>query len=78
MKFLKISGALLALVFAGSASSQESIMKELSSTGKLRVALVFAVGGLREQRVLRCERRRQLRGGSARGKPGVGGEGRSE
>jgi polar amino acid transport system substrate-binding protein len=42
MKFLKISGALLALVFAGSASSQESIMKELSSTGKLRVALVFA------------------------------------
>jgi polar amino acid transport system substrate-binding protein len=42
MKFLKISGALLALVFAGGASSQESIMKELSSTGKLRVALVFA------------------------------------
>jgi polar amino acid transport system substrate-binding protein len=33
---------MLALLFAGSASAQESIMKELAPTGKLRVALVFA------------------------------------
>ena len=42
MTFLKACGLLLALLFAGAASAQESTMKELAPTGKLRVALVFA------------------------------------
>jgi polar amino acid transport system substrate-binding protein len=42
MRILKTCGLMLALLFAGSASAQESIMKELAPTGKLRVALVFA------------------------------------
>lgn len=41
MTFPKVCGLLLAL-FAGPASAQESTMKELAPTGKLRVALVFA------------------------------------
>jgi polar amino acid transport system substrate-binding protein len=42
MTFLKTCGLMLALLFAGSASAQESTMKELAPTGKLRVGLVFA------------------------------------
>src|SRR5437763_14132770 len=42
MKTLKTCGLLLALLLAGSASANESIMKELGSSGKLRIALVFA------------------------------------
>lgn len=41
MTFLKACGLLLAL-FAGTASAEESTMKELAPTGKLRVGLVFA------------------------------------
>jgi polar amino acid transport system substrate-binding protein len=39
---LKTCGLLLALLLAGGASANESAMKELAPTGKLRVALVFA------------------------------------
>ena len=42
MKTLKTCGVVLALLFAGSAFANESTMKELTPTGKLRVALVFA------------------------------------
>ena len=41
MKILTISGLMLA-AFIGGASANESAMKELAPTGKLRVALVFA------------------------------------
>jgi polar amino acid transport system substrate-binding protein len=39
---LKTCGLMLALLVAGGASANESTMKELAPTGKLRVALVFA------------------------------------
>jgi len=42
MTILKACGLMLALLFAGSASANESAMKELNPTGKLRVGLVFA------------------------------------
>src|ERR1041385_6161130 len=42
MKFPKTCGLVLALLFAGPASASEKAMQELSPTGKLRVALVFA------------------------------------
>jgi polar amino acid transport system substrate-binding protein len=42
VKILKALGLLVALLFAGGASANESVMKELAPTGKLRVALVFA------------------------------------
>ena len=45
MKFLKACGLMLALLIAGSASANESAMKELNPTGKLRVRLVFAPSG---------------------------------
>src|SRR5687767_4252959 len=42
MTILKACGLMLALLFAGVASANESAMKELNPTGKLRVGLVFA------------------------------------
>ena len=42
MKILKACGLMLALLVATGASANESAMKELNPTGKLRVALVFA------------------------------------
>ena len=42
MTFLKACGLLLALFVVGPASAQESTMKELAPTGKLRIGLVFA------------------------------------
>src|SRR6187402_12520 len=42
MKILKTCGLLLTLLVANGASANESAMKELNPTGKLRVALVFA------------------------------------
>ena len=42
MKILKTCGLLLTLLVANGASANESTMKELNPTGKLRVALVFA------------------------------------
>ena len=42
MTILKTCGLLLTLLVAGGASANESAMKELGATGKLRVALVFA------------------------------------
>lgn len=42
MKSLKTLCLLLALLVAGGAAANENAMKELSATGKLRVALVFA------------------------------------
>ena len=42
MNILKICGLLLSLLVATTASANESAMKELNPTGKLRVALVFA------------------------------------
>ena len=42
MKILKTCGLLLTLLAATGASANESTMKELAPTGKLRVALVFA------------------------------------
>lgn len=42
MKILKACGLMLALLVATGASPNESAMKELNPTGKLRVALVFA------------------------------------
>jgi len=42
MRILKACGLMLALLFAGSASANESAMKELNPTGKLRIGLVFA------------------------------------
>ena len=45
MKILKARGLMLALIIAGSASANESAMKELNPTGKLRVGLVFAPSG---------------------------------
>ena len=42
MKILQASGLALALLLANAASANESTMKELNPTGKLRVALVFA------------------------------------
>jgi polar amino acid transport system substrate-binding protein len=42
MNSLTILGLTLALLCAGPASAQESTMKELAPTGKLRVGLVFA------------------------------------
>src|SRR5437763_1382816 len=42
MKIFNVCAMVLALLFAGSASAQESLMKELAPTGNLRVALVFA------------------------------------
>ena len=42
MKILTICGLMLALLFAASVSANESAMKELNPTGKLRVGLVFA------------------------------------
>jgi polar amino acid transport system substrate-binding protein len=42
MKILTACGLMLALLFVRSASANESAMKELSPTGKLRVGLVFA------------------------------------
>jgi len=42
MKILKACGLMLALLFAGGVSANESAMKELNPTGKLRVGLVFA------------------------------------
>ncbi|MFL5176414.1 MAG: transporter substrate-binding domain-containing protein [Microvirga sp.] len=42
MKMLTICGVLLTVLLASSASANESTMKELAPTGKLRVALVFA------------------------------------
>lgn len=42
MKFLKSCGIVIALLLGGGASANETVMKELSPTGKLRVALVFA------------------------------------
>lgn len=42
MNTLKACGLLLAILLAGSATANESAMKELAPTGKLRVALVFA------------------------------------
>jgi len=42
VKILKTCGLLLTLLVANGASANESTMKELNPTGKLRVALVFA------------------------------------
>jgi polar amino acid transport system substrate-binding protein len=42
VKSLKAFGLLFALLLAGGAAANESDMKELAPTGKLRVALVFA------------------------------------
>ncbi len=42
MKILQACGLALALLLANGASANESTMKELNPTGKLRVALVFA------------------------------------
>jgi polar amino acid transport system substrate-binding protein len=42
MKILQAGGLMLALLLANAASANESTMKELNPTGKLRVALVFA------------------------------------
>lgn len=42
MRILKTCGLMLALFLATGASANESTMKELAPTGKLRVALVFA------------------------------------
>ena len=42
MKILQASGLALALLLANAASANESAMKELNPTGKLRIALVFA------------------------------------
>jgi polar amino acid transport system substrate-binding protein len=42
MKILKACGLMLALLCASSVSANESAMKELNPTGKLRVGLVFA------------------------------------
>lgn len=42
MKILTACGLTLALLFGSSASANESAMKELNPTGKLRVGLVFA------------------------------------
>ena len=42
MNILKTCGLLLSLLVATAASANESAMKELNPTGKLRVALVFA------------------------------------
>jgi polar amino acid transport system substrate-binding protein len=42
MKILKACGLMLAVLLGGAASANESAMKELVPTGKLRVALVFA------------------------------------
>jgi len=45
MNVLKTCGFVLALFLAGAASANENAMKELTSTGTLRVALVFAPSG---------------------------------
>jgi polar amino acid transport system substrate-binding protein len=42
MTILKTTGALVALLIASTASAQESTMKELAPTGKLRVGVVYA------------------------------------
>jgi polar amino acid transport system substrate-binding protein len=42
MNILKLSSLIISLLLAGSAAANESAMKELAPTGKLRVALVFA------------------------------------
>src|SRR5262245_58491606 len=42
MKTLTLGALLLASLLAGNASAQESTMKELAPTGKLRVGIVFA------------------------------------
>ena len=51
MKTVTICGLALAL-FAGGASAQERIMKDLAPTGKLRVGLVFAGGVIPRRQIL--------------------------